>query len=172
MLTTAHLEAHLDLDLADRRPGAAAHVLDLEHVGRLLRQPGQEPGERAGAIRQPQPQLEVATGGGHAVADHPHQQERVDVAAGEHDHHRRLEPRRDVRVEQRRHPHRACRLDDTLRPFQEQQQGLGDVLLADERDLVHQVAHDREGVLAGSGDGDPVGHRGHRRQRERLTGGQ
>ena len=64
-----------------------------------------------GEQRTVQPQ--VAAGGGHAVLDHWQQQQRVDVAAGEHRDHRRREPPR--RRQQRGDRRRAGRLDDQLR---------------------------------------------------------
>ena len=83
-------------------------------------------------------QVEVAAGGGHAVPDHLAEQQRVDVAAGEHRDGRRLEARRVV--QQRRDRGRAGRLDDHLGPLDQRQQGPRQRLLGDGDDLVDVVA--------------------------------
>ncbi len=126
----------------------------------------EQPGQLARPVGDPDPDGQVAAGGEHAVLDHPHQQHRVDVAAGEHRDHRRLPPPR--LGQHGRDRRRAGRLDDLLGALQAEQQRLGDRRLGHRDDLVHHVLDERERQVARAADGDPVGHRGHPVQRDRA----
>ena len=64
-------------------------VGDLEDVGSRLAELGEQLGQAAGEVGDADPQEQVAAGGRHAVPDHLAEQQRVDVAAGEHRHRRR-----------------------------------------------------------------------------------
>jgi hypothetical protein len=104
------------------------------------------------------------------VPDQLRQQQRIDVAAGQHDHDRRLERRRVLHDgRQRRGP---GRLDHQLGPLQRQQQRPGQRLLVDGHHVVDQVAHQRERQLAGAAHRDAVGHGRHRLERHRPAGSQ
>ena len=67
---------------------------------------------------------------------------------------------------------RSGRFDKQFLPFQQQQHGSGDHLLADRDDLVDQPFDDLERHVTGSPDRDAVRHRAHRGQRQRLAGGE
>ena len=99
------------------------------------------------AGRTPRPEGQVATGDRQAVPEHPHEQQRVDVAAGEDDSHRGLE--RPRVVHQRSNAGRPGRLDDQLGPLEAEQQGPGQRLLGHGHDLVDQLADEGEGHLPG-----------------------
>lgn len=66
--------------------------------------------------RQPQSQAQESTGPGHSVAQHMQQEQRIDVASGEHGHHWRLETSWDI--QQRRDGGGARRFHDELRAFE------------------------------------------------------
>ena len=100
---------------------------DIEHVGAQARQLAQQRRQRAGPVGDPAPEHQVPPGRGQAVPQHLGQQQRIDVAARQHRHHRRLERLR--MLQQRRHPRRASRLDDLLGPLQAEQQGTRQGLL-------------------------------------------
>ena len=143
-------------------------VLHVDHVGPVLGDLAEQRGELAGPVRAAHGDPQVAAGRGQAVLDHPQHQQRVDVAAGEHRHHRRLHL--DHAGQQRGHADRAGRLDHLLAPLQQHQQRPGDVLLGDRDDLVDQLADVGEGQLPGPADRDAVGDRRERRQPDRLAG--
>ena len=92
---------------------------------------------------------------GQPVPEHLGQQQRVDVAAGQHDHHRRLEHARVL--QQGSHPGLA-RLDHLLGPFQAEHEGLGQALLADRHHPVGVFRQDAERDVAGQAHRDAVGH--------------
>ena len=79
------------------------------------------------------PELQVAPGRGHAVPDDPQQQQRVDVAAGQHRDHRRPRRRAPAGSSSAATRGRAGRLDDQLGPLEQEQQGARQALLADRR---------------------------------------
>ena len=106
---------------------------------------------------------EVAPGRRHAVPDHPHQQQRVDVAAREHRRRPGVAKRVGV-VEHRGHGRRPGRLDDQLGPLEQHQQRPGQRLLGDRDDLVDVALDGRERHVARAADRDAVGHRRHRRR--------
>ena len=95
-------------------------------------------------------------------------QQRVDVAAGKHGHHGRLEGLRVV--EHRGHSRGAGRFDDELGAFQAEQQRAGQRLLGDRADVRHDLGDHRERDGTGLGDGDAVGHRGDAVERDRVPG--
>ena len=140
------LDAHLDLVEGQRRGDPL--VGDLEHVRALGADLGEQGRQPAGQVGDADAEVEVAPGGGEAVTDHLAQQQRVDVAPGQHGHGRRLEAVRVV--EQRRDRGGAGRLDDLLGPLDQRQQGPRQRLLGDRDDLVDVVAHRREGDVAGA----------------------
>jgi hypothetical protein len=100
------------------RRGALVH--HVEHVGLHPGELAQQRGQAAGQIGKQHLEGQVAALCRHPVTDHPHQQQRVDVPAGQHDDGGRLEP---VRVlQQRGHGGRPRRFDDQLGPLQEHQE--------------------------------------------------
>ena len=79
--------------------------------------------------------------------EHAQHQERIDVAAGEHRDHRRLELPRILH--DGRDGRRARWLDDELGSLQTQQQRPGQRLLDDRQDVIDVVAHERKGRSPG-----------------------
>ncbi len=71
--------------------------------------------------------------------------------------------------QQRRDANRAGALDDQLGPLEEEHHRLGDLVLADQHDPVDPVADQRQRQLPGTLDGDPVGDRQGRVDRDRLA---
>ncbi len=131
----------------------------VEDVGVHLGELGEQPGQPSGAVGDAGPERQVAARGGQPVPQHVHQQDRVDVAAGQHHDGRGLEP---VRVtHHRRDAHGSGRLDDQLRPLDEHEQSLGDRLLVDGDHVVDELLDRRERHVPGPADRDPVGHGGH-----------
>ena len=110
---------------------------------------------------------EVAPGGGHAVPDHLAEQQRVDVAAGEHHHGRRLERGRVVEHRGDRRPRRPAR-----RPAWPARASSSSARDSDSSETVtisSTCSLDRgEGDLARAADRDAVGHRAHRSSGDRA----
>jgi hypothetical protein len=104
------------------------------------------------------------------VLDHPQQQHRVDVAAGQDRHHRSLQLHPPG--QQGGHRRSPGRLDHHLVAFQQHQQGRRELLVGDRDELVDQLADVREVQVAGPQHGDAVGDRGRLRQLHRRARGQ
>ncbi|GMA86139.1 hypothetical protein GCM10025868_13890 [Angustibacter aerolatus] len=104
------------------------------------------------------------------MPQHPQQQQRVDVAARQHDDDRCLE--RVRLLEQAGHPRRTRGLDDELGPLEQEQQRLRERVLGDRHHVVDQGLHQRERHLAGAAHRDAVGHGAHAPDGQRVTGGE
>ncbi len=90
------------------------------------------------------------------MPDDPHQQQRIDVPAGQDDNHR---PGQVVVIgEHRCDPGCAGGFHDQFRALGEKQQGLGDLFLADRPHLHAEPRQDLERDHAGGRHGDAVGH--------------
>ena len=98
----------------------------------------------------------IAAGCGEAVPEHLGKQHWVDVAAGEHEHDRRLERVRVI--EQRSDRGRTGGLDKQLGPLQAEQQRTRKRVLETGQHLLDERRDDPEGKVARLADGDPVRH--------------
>jgi AcrR family transcriptional regulator len=83
---TARLDLEHHLDLVDAQGGREPLMADLEHVRAQAGEQPEQCRERAGIVGDPAAEAEVPPGGGQPVPQQLGQQQRVDVAAGEHDH--------------------------------------------------------------------------------------
>ena len=83
----------------------------------------------------------------------------IDVAAREQDDGRAARRGHDRAGEQRGDPDRAGSLDDQLGALEQHHHRLGDVVLADDDELVDPRLHERQHQSAGTLDRDPVGER-------------
>ena len=102
---------------------------DLAEQGRELTRP----------VRAAHGEAEVPAGSRQAVLDHPEHQQRIDVAAGEHRHHRR--GHLDHPGQQGGDADRASRLDHLLVPLQQHQQRPGAQVRAHEGPSLGHPAH-------------------------------
>ena len=94
----------------DADAGRAAQMLHVHDVGRAARRSGRAARPAVpGRSGQRTVNRRYRPAGGQSVLDHPQQQQRVDVAAGEHRHGRRLDPHRRRRAAPRPRPHRPAR---------------------------------------------------------------
>ena len=169
MRSALGLELDRDLHLVHREGRIRANVLDLQDVGIRIGQISEQPRQRAGAVRDPNPELQVAPRSSQTVADDPQQQHRVDVA-----------PRQDrddrafkgplAGIEQSRNSRCARWLDDHLGALEQKQHSAREHVLADGLDRVDQLTDDRIGDLPRTADRDAVSHRGHAGERHGPTG--
>jgi AcrR family transcriptional regulator len=83
---TAGLDLEHYLDLVDAQGGREPLMADLEHVRAQAGEQAEQCRERAWIIGDPAAEAEVPPGGRQPVPQQLGQQQRVDVAAGEHDH--------------------------------------------------------------------------------------
>ncbi len=157
MLGTARLDVQFEFDLTDQQAATVAGVQHLDDVRAAFGDERRHARELAGPIGQRDAQLEVALRGRQPVADHPLHDHGIDVAAAQDDDGRAA--RAHLSGKDRRHSHGTGRLDDELRAFQQHQQRLRHVVLADGDDLVDDPTHDLEVELAGLRHGDAVGDR-------------
>ena len=82
------------------------------------------------------------------------EEQQVHVSTGQHDHGR---PRcLDHAVEQRCDSHGPRRLDEVLRPFEEEGDGLRGVVVVDHHEVIDERLDDPEAEIGRTCDGDPV----------------
>src|SRR5690606_37600284 len=129
-------------------------MVDVDDVAAVGADEFEDGGEGAGPVGASQIAAQVAAGGGEAVLDEAHEQERVDVAARDDGDGGALVG--DGGAQQGGVGGGAGRFDDELVAFEEGQQGDADVLFGDGDDLVDEIDDVREGHLAGFAYGDPV----------------
>ena len=153
MLGAPGLQLESDLDLVDVQLSLRPFVDDVEDVGVGRSQLGQQPGQRTGPVGDPDAEGQVAPAGRHAVPDDAEQQQRIDVATGQHGDDRRLERRRVG--ENRGDTGSTRRLDDELGPLEQQHQRPGEPVLADGDDVVAQRLDQPEGHLTGQATAIP-----------------
>ena len=135
-----------------------ARVQHLDDVGVLRGDDLARARELPRPVGQRDAQLQVALAGRQPVADHALHDERVDVAAREHDDGR--PGCANLAGQDRRDADGARRLDDELRALEQHEHGPGDVVVVDRDDLVDRVFDDFEVELARLRHGNTVGDRG------------
>ena len=120
--------------------------------GEARRDPGEFSRQVAQFDRQPREPPRAR----HAALDDRGQYQRIDVAAAQH------QP--DLAsgesaggAEQRRQPRRARAFDDRFLDLEQHHDRLLEIALADQHDVVDQLAHDRQRQLAGLSDRDAFG---------------
>ena len=143
MLAPAGLEHELHRGLAHVEVDALADVLDLDQVRALVADEGEQPGQRSRAVgeageqHEPPARLRLVAAGDRR--EHPG----VDVAAGEDDARRPRRRGAHAPRQQRGHADRPGALDDELRPLEQHDHRLGDLLLADDHDVVDPALDER-----------------------------
>jgi hypothetical protein len=129
-------------------------VLDRDDVRALAREQREQLHELARPVGNARPHDEVAAADRQPVTHHGDQQRRVDVAAGEEHAHRPFAA--DLPRQERGEPGRSRALDDELRPLEQEQDRLRDLLVADVDDVVQELVEDPPRQLALPLDEDSV----------------
>src|SRR6185437_12974304 len=142
--------------LMDGHLRAEPMVIYFQHVDALVGNDLQQPQQFARTISQQRVDGEETPRSRKAVLNEAADQVDVDVAAAERADNR-VPLDIDEAAEQGRDANRARAFHQKLAAFQQEQDGVNDLLVVDEQDIINQLFDDWEGDVAGAFDGDAIG---------------